>query len=212
MSRTMPSRSVKCRKQALANSQECTCQHHRSHYFDSSCKWHGKTAWTLCQDFRWEGAGIRSDQPFPALQKSLQWFADILQLIHYMNHDTNHDECTLGYMIRSGITMRIKDIQKHSPFMSIHDSWYNHHHHQECGEMGMGSFLAVSRASNLGARLIHLTYSPGAPEKGMAWVLGPCDFTDVPMALWSLDWFGIIGLPNGFVWKCWVNIPNEIAI
>lgn len=28
--------------------------------------------------------------------------------------------------------------------------------------MGMGSFLAVSRASNLGARLIHLTYSPGA--------------------------------------------------
>ena len=27
--------------------------------------------------------------------------------------------------------------------------------------MGMGSFLAVSRCSNLGARLIHLTYSPG---------------------------------------------------
>ena len=56
--------------------------------------------------------------------------------------------------------------------------------------MGMGSFLAVSRASNLGARLIHLTYSPGAPK---GW-LGP-DFTDVPMA-WSLDWFGTLGLPN----------------
>ena len=47
--------------------------------------------------------------------------------------------------------------------------------------MGMGSFLAVSRASDLGARLIHLTYSPGA-ESGrglvevwaVAWIVNKC--------------------------------------
>ena len=44
-------------------------------------------------------------------------------------------------------------------------------HLQECEALGMGSFLAVSRASNLGARLIHLTYSPGV--KGLDfWIHG----------------------------------------
>eukprot|EP00933_Yihiella_yeosuensis_P069744 TRINITY_DN7666_c0_g1_i2.p1 TRINITY_DN7666_c0_g1~~TRINITY_DN7666_c0_g1_i2.p1 ORF type:complete len:518 (+),score=138.04 TRINITY_DN7666_c0_g1_i2:56-1609(+) len=35
---------------------------------------------------------------------------------------------------------------------------------KECEKMGMGSFLAVSKASNLGARLIHLTYKPAGGE------------------------------------------------
>eukprot|EP00438_Fugacium_kawagutii_P002398 Skav210783 [mRNA] locus=scaffold275:38997:52806:+ [translate_table: standard] len=38
--------------------------------------------------------------------------------------------------------------------------------------MGMGSFLAVSRASNLGARLIHLTYSPGSMIEMMKFDMG----------------------------------------
>mmetsp|Transcript_19660 Transcript_19660/g.34847 ORF Transcript_19660/g.34847 Transcript_19660/m.34847 type:complete len:625 (-) Transcript_19660:122-1996(-) len=41
-----------------------------------------------------------------------------------------------------------------------------------CEELGMGSFLAVSRASNLGARLIHLTYSPGGEVKRKIGVVG----------------------------------------
>jgi len=43
---------------------------------------------------------------------------------------------------------------------------------KDCGEMGMGSFLAVSRASNLGARLIHLTYSPGGEVKRKVGIVG----------------------------------------
>lgn len=43
---------------------------------------------------------------------------------------------------------------------------------KECEAMGMGSFLAVSRASNLGARLIHLTYSPGGEVKRKLGIVG----------------------------------------
>eukprot|EP00434_Breviolum_minutum_P028724 symbB.v1.2.025415.t1/scaffold2462.1/size78695/8 len=43
---------------------------------------------------------------------------------------------------------------------------------KECEALGMGSFLAVSRASNLGARLIHLTYSPGGEVKRKVGIVG----------------------------------------
>jgi len=43
---------------------------------------------------------------------------------------------------------------------------------KECEELGMGSFLAVSRASNLGARLIHLTYSPEGEVKRKIGIVG----------------------------------------
>ncbi|CAE8629520.1 unnamed protein product [Polarella glacialis] len=42
----------------------------------------------------------------------------------------------------------------------------------QCEELGMGSFLAVSKASNLGARLIHLTYSPGGEVKRKIGIVG----------------------------------------
>jgi len=43
---------------------------------------------------------------------------------------------------------------------------------KECEKLGMGSFLAVSKASNLGARLIHLTYSPGGTAKRKIGIVG----------------------------------------
>ena len=61
--------------------------------------------------------------------------------------------------------------------------------------MGMGSFLAVSRASNLGARLIHLTYSPGAPKKG--W-LGSLRLHRCPDGL----------VEFGLVWDYWITKLN----
>jgi len=42
----------------------------------------------------------------------------------------------------------------------------------ECEELGMGSFIAVSKASNLGARLIHLTYSPDGEVKRRIGIVG----------------------------------------
>eukprot|EP00930_Biecheleria_cincta_P069806 TRINITY_DN57502_c0_g1_i1.p1 TRINITY_DN57502_c0_g1~~TRINITY_DN57502_c0_g1_i1.p1 ORF type:complete len:630 (+),score=138.57 TRINITY_DN57502_c0_g1_i1:116-1891(+) len=42
----------------------------------------------------------------------------------------------------------------------------------ECEELGMGSFLAVSKASDLGARMIHLTYKPEGEAKRRIAIVG----------------------------------------